>query len=276
MRAVPARYGLLGPISVTRDGGEIALGGEKRRALLAVLLLEANKIVSRDRLIDALRGDEPPETARNTIQVYVSQLRKLLPDGALETAPPGYRLTAEPDNVDLFEFERLSEEGRTALGTGDAAAAAQTLRSALDLWRGPPLADLEWEPFAQGEMARLEELRLAALEDRIDADLALGRHGQLIAELERLVVEQPLRERLRAQLMLALYRAGRQADALAVYQRARRTLVDELGIEPGEGLRKLERAILAQDPSLDVHPATTPRRLPTPPTPLLGRQRELE
>jgi predicted ATPase/DNA-binding SARP family transcriptional activator len=278
MRAVPARYSLLGPLSVSRDGTEVALGGEKRRALLAVLLLEANNVVSRDRLIDALWGDEPPETARNTIQVYVSQLRKLLPDGALDTAPPGYRLTVEPDAVDLFEFVRLAEEGTTTLGTGDAAGAAQTLRAALDLWRGPPLADLAWEPFAHAEVARLEELRLAALEDRIDADLALGRHGQLIPELERLVAEQPLRERLRAQLMLALYRAGRQADALAVYQRARRTLVDELGIEPGQALRDLERKILAHDASLDPPQAVAGRarrRAPTPVTPLLGREREL-
>src|SRR6476620_7180884 len=255
------------------DGEPIALGGQKRRALLAVLLLDANRVVSRDRLIDALWGDEPPDTARNTLQVYVSQLRKLLPEGVLETAPAGYRLVVEADSVDLFEFIRLSEEGRTALGAGDAARAADTLRAALALWRGAALADLSWEPFAQSEIVRLEELRLAALEERIDADLALGRHGQLVAELERLVAEQPMRERFRAQLMLALYRSGRQADALAVYQRARKTFVDELGIEPSETLRKLERAILAHDPSLDVTKA--PRRIPTPATPLLGREREL-
>src|SRR5439155_12364682 len=167
-------------------------------------------------------------------------------------APPGYRLVIEPHSVDLFEFIRLSEEGRTTLAAGDAAAGADSLRAALALWRGPPLADLPWEPFAQAEIVRLDELRLAALEDRIDADLALGRHGQLIGELEGLVAEHPLRERLRGQLMLALYRAGRQADALAVYQRARRTLVDELGLEPSEALRKLERAILDHDPSLNA------------------------
>jgi predicted ATPase/DNA-binding SARP family transcriptional activator len=257
----------------------VALGGQKRRALLAVLLLDANSVVSGDRLIDALWGDSPPETARNTIQVYISQLRKLLPESALETAPPGYRLVIEPDNVDLFEFIRLSEEGRTALGAGDAAGGADTLRAALALWRGAPLADLAWEPFAQAEIVRLEELRLAALEDRIDADLALGRHGQLIGELEQLVAEHPLKERLRAQLMLALYRSGRQADALAVYQRARRTLVDELGIEPSDSLKQLELAILAHDPalSLDAPLAAppSPRQVPTPPTPLLGRESEL-
>src|SRR5919109_2135269 len=252
MAAADAQFSLLGPLAVTSNGEAVALGGQKRRALLAVLLLEANQVVSRDRLIDALWGEEPPDTARNTIQVYVSQLRKLLPEGMLETVAPGYRLAVEPDSVDLFEFVRLSEEGRGALAAGDAAGAAETLRAALALWRGPPLADLAWEPFAQSEIVRLEELRLAALEDRIDADLALGRHGQLVSELEQLVAEHPLRERLRAQLMLALYRSGRQADALAVYQRARRTLVDELGIEPSETLRRLERAILAHDPSLNA------------------------
>jgi predicted ATPase/DNA-binding SARP family transcriptional activator len=277
--AVSAQFGLLGPLTVAIDGEPVALGGQKRRALLAALLLDANRVVSRDRLIDALWGEEPPDTANNTIQVYISQLRKLLPDGALETAAPGYRLAVEPDTVDLFEFVRLSEEGRTALATGDAASGAEALRASLALWRGPPLADLAWEPFAHAEIGRLEELRLAALEDRIDADLILGRHGQLVGELERLVSEHPLRERLRAQLMLSLYRAGRQADALAVYQRARRTLVDELGIEPGEPLRRLERAILAHDPSLSLDAARTapssPRRVPTPVTPLLGREREL-
>src|SRR5436309_7416669 len=277
MAAARAQFGLLGPLSVSSDGEPIALGRQKRLALLAVLLLEANQVVSSDRLIDALWGEDPPETARNTIQVYISQLRKLLPDGALETAPPGYRLAIEADAVDLFEFMRLSEEGRTALRAADAAGAAETLRAALALWRGAPLADLPWEPFAQAEIVRLEELRLAALEDRIEADLALGRHGQLVIELERLVAEQPFRERLRTQLMLALYRSGRQADVLSVHQRARRTLVDELGIEPSESLRQLERAILAHDPALNVPQAgpMSPRRAPTPPTPLLGREREL-
>jgi predicted ATPase/DNA-binding SARP family transcriptional activator len=277
MSLTPSRFTLLGPLSMSRDGQPVALGGQKRRALLALLLLEANRVVSRDRLIDALWGDEPPETAPNTIQVYVSQLRKLLPDGALETAPPGYRLVVDPETVDLYEFVRLSEEGRSALAAGDAAAAAESLRAALDLWRGAPLEDVAWEPFAHAEIVRLEELRIAALEDRIDAELALGRHGQLVAELERFVAEQPLRERPRAQLMLALYRSGRQADALAVYQRARAMFVEELGIEPGELLRNLERAILAHDPSLYVRQpgSAPPRRVPTPPHPLLGREHEL-
>jgi predicted ATPase/DNA-binding SARP family transcriptional activator len=269
-------FRLLGPLAVSVDGKDVALGGQKRKALLAALLLEANEVVSRDRLIDALWGEDPPDTARNTIQVYVSQLRKLLPDGTLETAPHGYRLAVDRDSVDLFQFTRLAEEGRTAFTLGDATGAAELLGRALELWSGPPLADLSWEPFARAEILRLEDLRLAALEDRFDADLALGRHGQVVGELERLVSDQPLRERLRSQLMLALYRSGRQADALAVYQSARRTFVDELGIEPGEPLRKLQRAILAQEESLEA-PQAKPksRRMPSPATPLLGREREL-
>src|SRR5947199_3176257 len=212
MTRTQPRFTLLGPLSMSRDGEPVALGGQKRRALLAVLLLEANRVVSRDRLIDALWGENPPDTAPNTIQVYVSQLRKLMPEGALETAPPGYRLVVDPEAVDLHEFVRLSELGRSALAAGGAEDAAETLRAALDLWRGAPLADLTWEPFAHAEIARLEELRLNALQDRIDADLALARHGQLVPELERLAVEEPLRERVHAQLMLALYRTGRQAD----------------------------------------------------------------
>jgi len=263
-------FSLLGPLTAAVDGTPIELGGQKRRALLAALLLKADEVVTRDELIDALWGEDPPDTARNTLQVYVSQLRKLLPEGLLETTPAGYRLAIDPGAVDLFEFERLTQAGRSALTIGDAAGAAETLRRALDLWRGSP-TDLP-----QLEALRLEELRLTALEDRTDAELALGRHVQLVGELERLVAEQPLRERVRGQLMLALYRSGRQADALAVYQRARRTLVEELGIEPGESLRKLERAILEQDPALNVHPAATARRIPTPPTPLLGRERELD
>jgi predicted ATPase/DNA-binding SARP family transcriptional activator len=269
-------FGVLGPLTLVTDGEPAALGGRKQRALLATLLLEANRVVSSDVLIDAVWGEEPPDTARNTVQVYISQLRKLLPPGVLETVPPGYRLSVEPRTVDVFEFARLGDEGRAALGDGNPARAAQTLRSALALWRGTPLLDLAGE-LGVAESARLEELRLAVLEDRIDADLALGQHGRLVPELERLVVEDPLRERLRGQLMLALYRSGRQADALAVYQRARKTLVDELGIEPGESLRRLERAILAHDPSLSLAApaAAKPRRVPVPPDPLLGREREL-
>src|SRR5581483_3430927 len=181
-----------------------------------------------------------------------------------------------PDAVDALRLERLADEGRAALSAGDARRGAETLRAALELWRGTPLPDLEGAA-AIAEVARLDELRLAATEDLVDAELELGRHRRLVGELERLAAEHPLRERLRAQLMLALYRSGRQADALAVYQRARRTLLDELGLEPGESLRQLERKILAQDRSLDlaVSAAASPRRIPAPPTPLLGREREL-
>src|SRR5919206_448422 len=185
MGAERAEFGLLGPLTVSREGTELTLGGPKQRALLAMLLLEANQAVSADRLIDALWGDRPPDTAKNTLQVYVSQLRKLLPEGSLETVPPGYRLAVAPEAIDLSRFEELAHQGRAALGIGDAATAAQALGAALALWRGPALADLALEEFAQGEAARLEELRLAVLEDRIDADLALGRHGPLVAELCR-------------------------------------------------------------------------------------------
>jgi predicted ATPase/DNA-binding SARP family transcriptional activator len=271
------QFRLLGPLEVAVDGEVVPLGGQKQRALLATLLLEPNRIVSGDRLIDAVWGELPPETARNTVQVYISQLRKRLPAGALETAPPGYRLAVDPATIDLFEFVRLCDEGRSALAAGDAATAAETLRAALGLWRGAALADLVSVPFAQTEILRLEEQRAAACEDRIDADLGLGRHDQLVPELEVLVAEHPLRERLRAQLMLALYRAGRQADALSAYQSARTTLVEELGIEPGDALRRLERAILAHDPSLDlaVPGRLAPHGIPAPLHTLLGREREL-
>ena len=271
------KFRLLGPLEVTVDGEPVALGGQKQRALLATLLLEPNRIVSGDRLIDAVWGEIPPETARNTVQVYISQLRKRLPAGALETVPPGYRLVVDSATIDLFEFVRLCEEGRSELASGDAATATETLRAALGLWRGPALADLASVPFAQTEILRLEELRTAAYEDRIDADLALGRHDQLVPELEVLVAEHPLRERLRSQLMLALYRAGRQADALSAYQRARTTLVEQLGIEPGDALRRLERSILAHDPSLDLAAPgrISPHRIPGPLQTLLGREREL-
>src|SRR5579862_1365379 len=275
--SVPSQFRLLGPLEVTVDGEPVALGGQKQRALLATLLLEPNRIVSGDRLIDAVWGELPPETARNTVQVYVSQLRKRLPAGALETVPPGYRLVVDPATIDLFEFIQLCAEGRAALASGDAPAASETLRRALGLWRGTALADLASAPFAQTEILRFDELRAAACEDRIDADLALGRHVELIPELEVLIGEYPLRERLRAQLMLALYRTGRQADALSAYQRARTTLVEELGIEPGDALRRLERAILAHDPSLDLAAPgrISPHRIPAPLHTLLGREREL-
>jgi DNA-binding SARP family transcriptional activator len=253
---------VLGPLEARRDGRPVALGGAKQRALLAVLLLHAGEVVSTDRLIDELWGDDPPATAAHTVQVFVSRLRKALGDGgaALVTAAPGYAVRLEPGALDLERFEQLVSEGRSALEEGDADAASARLRDALALWRGPALADFSYEAFAQPAIARLEELRLSALADRIEADLALGRHGELIGELESLVAEHPLRERFRGQLMLALYRSGRQADALDAYQEARRVLVEELGIEPGPPLQRLERAILVQDAALELPERPRARR----------------
>jgi YVTN family beta-propeller protein len=226
------------------------LGGRKPAALLALLVLHANEGVSVDRLIDELWGEDPPRTARKSLQVHVSRLRKELGDGMLETLPHGYALRLERGQVDLYRFEDLLERGRAALQRDNPGEAAAVLREALALWRGAPLAGLEAEPFARGAAARLDDLRLVATELRIDADLALGRHAGLVGELERLVTEQPFREGFRRQLMLALYRSERQAEALAAYRAARRTLIEELGVEPGPELRALESAILRHDPAL--------------------------
>jgi DNA-binding SARP family transcriptional activator len=243
-------YRVLGPLEVVENGEPLPLGGAQQRALLALLLLNANRVVSRDRLIDELWGDEPPETAVQTVQVYVSRMRKLLPPGTLVTRRPGYMLAAGPETIDLLRFEQLLADGRAARGAGDPERASRSLCEALDLWRGPPLTELD-KPFAQIEGARLEDMRLAALEERIEADLELGRHAELIGELEVLIGDYPHRERLRGQLMLALYRDGRQAEALEAYRDARAAL-DELGIEPREQLRKLEQAILVQETTLGV------------------------
>jgi DNA-binding SARP family transcriptional activator len=232
-------FGILGPLEVIEDGRSIALGGARQRALLAILLTRANEVVSADRLIDGLWGDRPPRTAANTIQYFVSQLRKLLGADRIATRPPGYLIRVERGELDLDRFERLVE--RTD---------AEALHEALALWRGPPLADLAYDALAAAEIGRLEELRLVALERRVDADLELGRHAQLVGELEKLVAEHPLRERPWAYLMLALYRSGRQVEALAAYQRARKTL-DELGVEPGRPLQELERAMLRHEPWLE-------------------------
>ncbi len=244
-------FRVLGPFEVCESGQALEIGAGKQRALLVVLLLCSGEVVSTDRLIDALWDEDPPASALNSIHVYVSQLRKVLGNGHLETRGHGYLLTLEPEQLDLGRFERLLGEGRELLADGEAEQAAETLRSALALWRGPPLADFASEPFAQGEIGRLEELRLAAFEERVEADLALDRHAELIPELEVLVRQHPLRERLQAQLMLALYRSGRQAEALGTYRQARRMLAEELGLEPGRRLQELEGAILNQDPELD-------------------------
>src|SRR5512146_1935722 len=210
-------FHILGPLEVCDRGQPLELGAGKQRALLALLLLHAGEVVSSDRLIDALWEEPPPASALNSVHVYVSQLRKALGNGLLQTRRHGYLLALEPEQLDLGRFERLLGEGRALLAEGEAARAAKTLRAALALWRGQPLSDFSSEPFAQGEIVRLEELHLAALEERIEADLALGRQAELVSELEALVREHPLRERPRAQLMLALYRSGRQAEALAAY-----------------------------------------------------------
>src|SRR5215510_13165525 len=240
---------LLGPIEVERDGEPVALGGQKPRALLAVLALEPGRVVSVDRLVEALWPGDPPETAPHAVQVYVSQLRKAL-GPVIATRPPGYALEVDPERVDAHRFTRLAQEARAALEGGAAESAEVVLREALALWRGPALSDFVYEPFAQTHIARLEELRTVVVEERIEADLALGQHVELVSELEALVQAERLRERPRAQLMLALYRSGRQADALAAYRDARKTLVEELGIDPGPELRELEAAILRQDESL--------------------------
>jgi class 3 adenylate cyclase len=260
---------LLGPLEATSGADFVPLGGQKPRTLLAVLALEPGRVVSVDRLVEALWPGDPPETAAHAIQVYVSQLRKALGPERLVTRAPGYVLETEPERVDVHRFTQLVDDGRIALQGGDAVAAEGALREGLDLWRGPALVDFLYEPFAQTEIARLEELRLVAVEERVDADLALGRHVELVSELEGLVTAHPLRERPRAQLMLALYRSGRQADALAAYRAARDTLLDELGLEPGPDLKQLEGAILRQDESLllpetaPVKPAMQFRRLVT-------------
>ena len=235
----------------------LEIGAGKQRALLAVLLLEAGSAVPMERLIDALWEEDAPASAVNSVHVYVSQLRKLL-GARLVTRGHGYALDVEPGQLDLHRFEQAIADGREHLARGDADGAARVLREGLALWRGPALADFTYERFAQDEIRRLEELRLTADEERIDADLERGRHSALVPELEVLVREHPLRERLRGQLMLALYRCGRQADALEAYRTGRDLLVEEVGLEPGPALKNLQAAILRQDP--DLEPARPPAR----------------
>jgi DNA-binding SARP family transcriptional activator len=224
---------LLGPLEL----GDVELGSPRQRALLARLLLDANRTVAVERLIDDLWGEDAPITAVKMVHIYVSRLRAVLPGGLLLTRAPGYLLRIEPEAIDLVRFERLRAQGRP--------------HEALALWRGPALAEFD-APFAVLEAERLEALRLSTIEDRIEADLALGRHGEVAHELDALVARHPLRERLRGQLMLALYRSGRQADALARYRRLRLMLADELGIRPTPVLRDLERRMLVQDPALEL------------------------
>ena len=249
-------YRVLGPLEVHDEHGPVALGRVKERLVLAVLLLHANEVVSRDRLTDELWGEAPPPTAKKAVNVYISQLRKTLTqhDGAdpIQTVPGGYRLSVEADHLDAARAQELLARARESTSAGEPDTAAELFREALALWRGRTLAGLELESVSRHEIEQLEEMRLAALMDRIDCDLALGRQEQLVGELNRLVGEHPLRERLRAQQMLALYRADRQAEALDAYKRARQTLVDELGIEPSEALQRLQKGILAHDPALEI------------------------
>jgi predicted ATPase/DNA-binding SARP family transcriptional activator len=260
-------FRILGPLEVVDEDGSVELGSAKQRALLAVLLLDANRHVSSDRLIDALWGAEPPQTAVKALHVYVSGLRKALGKQRIETSAAGYLLRTDGDEVDAARCEQLCSEGR--------------FTEALALWRGAPLADFAYHQFAQSEIARLEELRLACFEGRIDHDLASGRHAEIVGELEATVAQHPLRERLRSQLMLALYRCGRQAEALEAYHETRRLLVDELGIEPGAELQEMHRAILRQDGSLSARPAPQPAdvapraSLPVAANRLIGRRSDL-
>jgi DNA-binding SARP family transcriptional activator len=244
-------FRLLGPLEVTA-GEPVAIHGRKQRALLTVLLLHVNKVVSTDRLVNDLWGEKPPPTATASLQNAVSALRKLLGDDVLLTRPPGYVVAVDPAQLDLTRFERLVAEARALPAENRAAV----LRDALALWRGPALAEFEYEAFAQDEIRRLEELRLTTVGDRIDADLELGRHAEVVGELETLIGQNPVRERLRGQLMLALYRSGRQAEALDAYRDARRTLTEELGIEPTPSLQHLHASILRQEAGLDLGGAT--------------------
>ena len=269
-------FGLLGPLEVRSAGEPISISGETQRMLLALLLLDANHVVSADRLIDELFGGAADGSARNRLQAAVSRLRKHLPGGALVTRPPGYMLRVDPGQLDLACFEQLVADAREQLAT-DPADASRTLREALALWRGGALEDLAYSSAAQRAIARLEELRLAALVDRIDADLALGRGSELVPELEPLVREHPFHERLRGQLMLALYRAGRQTDALEAYRQTRSLFAEELGIEPSRSLRALEQAILEHNETLlPERTGAEPRSaLPSPLTRFVGRRAEL-
>lgn len=254
-------YRLLGPIEAAADGRVLDLGGRKLRALLALFLLHANESVPRDVLVDRLWGERPPGGAQHTLDVYISRLRKTLEPAAgsqvVLTRPGAYLFVVPAEQIDVRRFERLAAEGRRALAANQAGRAAEDLRAALSLWRGSPLADVSDEQFARPEITRLNDLWIGILEDRIEADLALGRHADLVGELLKLLPAHPLRERLYQLLMIAMYRCGRQSEALAVYQSARRMLVDELGIEPGPGLKRTERAILEHDSSLEL-PAPAP------------------
>jgi len=272
-----AQFRILGAVEVLVDGTPAALGAPKQRAVLAMLLVNRRRVVSADALVDGLWGESPPASAVQSLQVYIHGLRRAVGAERIETAGRGYRAAVSEDELDLDRFERGLERGRAALEAGRAEDATDELRQAMALWRGSALADLPEESRRAAEADRLDELRLTALELRYDAELASGRHDAVVAELEALTAEHPYHERFLEQRVLALYRCGRQADALEVYREARRTLSEDLGLEPSRALQELERAVLRQDPSLAAPPAPTrsTRPLPTPPTALVGRRLEL-
>jgi predicted ATPase/DNA-binding SARP family transcriptional activator len=246
------QFGILGPLEVREDGRAIPVPGTKLRALLCLLVLDAGRVVPAERLIEGVWGDDLPANPANALQARVSQLRRLLGSDRIQSRPSGYLLVAGSDDIDASRFQALAAQGRAALAGGDAGQAATIMTEALALWRGSPLAELADTELGRTEAVRLEELRLSIVEDRTEAELNSGRHAELVSELQAVVSEHPLRERLRGQLMVALYRSGRQAEALRTYQEGRTTLVDELGIDPGPALQQLEAAILAQDPVLDL------------------------
>lgn len=271
-------FRVLGPLEVERDGTLIRIGAPKERALLLYLLLNANAVVEADRIIDALWGSAPPSSAKKLVQLYVSHLRNKLGRAAIETVPLGYRAQIAPVSLDCVRFEQLLREGREAQISGNARLAVAILSRALTLWRGPALVDVTYDDFAVAEAARLEELRLDCAEERLAARLAIGEHEDVLAESARLSAEHPHRERLRGLYMVALYRAGRQVEALEVFRETRKDLLEELGLEPGDDLRAVELAILRQDPLLA--PRTSPPegvalKLPAAITALIGREREL-
>jgi DNA-binding SARP family transcriptional activator len=265
-------FQLLGPVKARAAGSPVEIGGPRQRAVLALLLLHANRVLPSELLIDDVWGERPPPSAASTLSSYVSRLRRALGADALLSAPAGYELRVAPERIDVLRFRALAEEGRAHLARGEPRRAAAALQDALSLWRGEPFGDLGYEEWASREAGALRELHTSVHEDRIDAELALGRHAEVVGELELLVLRHPLRERLRRQLMLALYRSGRQAEALDAYRDARRALVDELGLSPGRALQELEQAILRQDPALDpAAPAAASERAST----LVGRDPEL-
>jgi DNA-binding SARP family transcriptional activator len=274
-------FRLLGPLEVSCAGRTVQLGAARERSVLAILLLNANAVVPVDSLVDQLWPDDPPDSAVHAVHVSISRLRRMLDDGGvsrIETRRPGYRLQVNPGELDLARFRQLCREGREHAARGDPESASAAFAEATALWRGPALADLATEPSAGATAARLAEARMEAVEARITADLELGRHAALVAELEEWVAAHPLRERLRAQLMRTLYGCGRQADALAVFRETRALLVEELGVEPGPELRAVEASILAGEPQPE---GTRPGSGPPAPLPAVtpsftGRIHELD